>query len=110
MQRPTNVTPTKMPSFGAIVRLFSFTGHLRGVVRRRNWRNMSRHGIVNPLAFCYEAGQPLRRSTKGRRHLGQPGWRGKLVETLRSGGGDEVSRPEPTPKCQIGRSKCRSSG
>src|SRR6266545_3763807 len=51
MQRPNRVTPTKIPSLGVIVRLVSFTGHLRGGLHARcDWRNYSRHDIVKSFS------------------------------------------------------------
>src|SRR5258708_39872770 len=46
-----------------------------------------------------------RRSTgcKDRLVLRQPGLCGRPNRVLESGGSDAVSRPQPTPKCQIGR-------
>src|SRR5882724_3877974 len=54
MQRPNNVTPTRIPSLGAIVRLFSFTGLLRGSWAKGAIGGMIRDTIWwNPLALGY---------------------------------------------------------
>src|ERR1700681_6946 len=51
MQRPSSVTPTKIPSLGVIFRLVSFTGYLRAFARAgRDWRNDSPHDIVRPFS------------------------------------------------------------
>src|SRR5712664_2343866 len=71
MQRPSKVTPTKIPSLGVIVRLVSFTANLREELRAGcDWRNGLRHDIVKPFSAWLPSSLGRNTpATKGRRRL-----------------------------------------
>src|SRR6266852_6026622 len=77
MQRPSKVTPTKIPSLGVIVRLVSFTANLREELRAGcDWRNGLRHDIVKPFSAWLPSSLGRNTpATKGRRRLRRWGCR-----------------------------------
>src|SRR3984893_3967525 len=84
MQRPSKVTPTKIPSLGVIVRLVSFTGASPGNCMQGAIGGLSR-ATVEFDRFA-PVTNPFRRSTGGGNAVirRRPAWSERLIGTLGS--------------------------
>src|SRR3954452_4743682 len=98
-QSPHMAVPTRMPSLGAIVRLVGFTGVLRRLCKRLAHRFATRYSD-KALALGYDVHVEVPAAVfSGRRR------RKKLVGNADGNASAAASRPQPTPKCQIGRKR-----
>src|SRR5215475_10659995 len=99
-QRPTRVTPSRIPSFGVILRLVSFTGNSPEKGRSKGgWRIDSRHPTVRPFSgFLRRFPVEVRTQTGGDPPIEQPG----IAERQTAGGANHGRRDKQHRRVKSG--------